>query len=186
MKKSVRVSSGLFPTPVVMISCQEKEGRPNIITLAWVGVACSEPPIVSISIRPDRHSYPIIKNSQQFVVNVPDLSLVKTTDYCGNVSGRNVDKFKESGLSPIPCEKVMAPMIKECPINLECTVNQVIPLGTHHLFLGEVIAAHVNEEILDERGRIDAQKAQLLVFWPGKSDYWDLKDKLGVFGFSRK
>lgn len=186
MKKAVKASSGLIPTPVVMVTCQEKESRPNIITLAWVGVACSDPPIIAVSIRPDRHSYSLIKNSQQFVVNVPDLSLVKTTDYCGNVSGKNVDKFKETGLSPLPSEKVIPPLISECPINIECTVKQVIPLGTHDLFLGEVIAAHVNEEVLDERGRIDATRAQLLVFWPGKSDYWDLKNKLGIYGFSKK
>lgn len=120
----------LYPLPVVMVSLADRDGRPNIITLAWVGTVCTNPPMVSISVRPERYSYPILKETGEFVINLTTKELAFATDYCGVKSGRDVDKFKEMGLTPIPASEVKAPMIKESPVNIECKVRQILPLGS--------------------------------------------------------
>lgn len=125
----------LYPLPVVMVSLADRDGRPNIITLAWVGTVCTNPPMVSISVRPERYSYPILKETGEFVINLTTKELAFATDYCGVKSGRDVDKFKEMGLTPIPASEVKAPMIKESPVNIECKVRQILPLGSHDMFL---------------------------------------------------
>jgi flavin reductase (DIM6/NTAB) family NADH-FMN oxidoreductase RutF len=185
-KKQLPSQTLLIPLPVVMVSCQS-EGKPNIITLAWVGVVCSEPPMVGISIRPSRHSFGIIKESKEFVLNIVNEDLVKQADFCGSYSGREVDKFKELNLTPIIGEKVKAPLIKESPINLECQVKDIIELGTHHLFLGEIIATHINEEYLDVKGNPDIAKLKPIVYCTKAHQYWGgLSKVLGTYGYTAK
>ena len=138
----------LYPLPVVMVSLADRDGRPNIITLAWVGTVCTNPPMVSISVRPERYSYPILKESGEFVINLTTKELAFATDYCGVKSGRDVDKFKEMGLTPIPASEVKAPMIKESPVNIECKVRQILPLGSHDMFLADVVAVHADEKYI--------------------------------------
>ena len=184
-KKSLKPTSALLLTPVVLVTCQNEEGKPNIITLAWVGVANSEPPIISLAIRPERHSYGIIKRTGEFVVNLPTTIILKEMDFCGVVSGSKLDKFSATKLTPMPAGKIKAPLIKECPVNLECQVKQVIPLGSHDLFLGEVVAAHMDTEIQDEKGRIDIGKARLFAFCPGATEYWSLGERIGKYGFTK-
>jgi len=182
-KKLKKPSEALYPTPVVMVSCVDKEGNPNIITLAWVGIVCSDPPMIGISIRPSRYSYKLISESDEFVVNIPTVDLAKQTDHCGMVSGRDVDKFKETGLHAKPSSKIKAPLIEECPMNIECKVRQTINLGAHVLFIGEVVAVNVDESILNEKGEIDYSLAKPFVFNQG--EYWSLKEIIGSYGYSR-
>lgn len=178
--------TAVVPSPVVMVSCKGKDpdSTPNIITLAWVGIVCSKPPMVGISIRPGRHSYTLIEETKEFVVNLPTESQVATTDYCGTVSGKRVDKFAKTKLTPIPCDKVGAPMIQECPVNLECKVTQILPLGAHDLFLGEIVAVHIDETIR-LNGGMDIAKMTPLAYCAGSGDYWGLKGPLGKFGMGK-
>ena len=185
MKKLEKEGATLLaPTSVVMVSCAAPGVRPNIITLAWVGTVCSEPPMLSIGIRPERHSHKIIKDSQEFVVNVPNRELIRATDYCGVASGREVDKFKESGLTPVAATKIAAPLIQEAPLNLECRVKQVSTLGTHDLFIAEVVWVHISEAILDDKGRLDLQAMHALSY--GNGCYYAVAERVGSHGFSMK
>jgi flavin reductase (DIM6/NTAB) family NADH-FMN oxidoreductase RutF len=172
----------LAPVPVVMVSCEAPGFRKNIITLAWVGTICSDPPLVSISIRPERYSYAIIKESKEFVINIPSSAILWATDYCGVVSGKDVDKFSQTGLTTIPGKLVKAPLIVEAPINIECRVKQVIPLGTHDLFIAEVLLAHVNENYLNEKEQPDMEKMQAVVY--GNHKYYQVAHSLGNHGYS--
>jgi len=183
-KRILKPSAALFPVPVVLVTCQGKEGKPNIITIAWAGVVCSEPPMISISVRPGRHSHGLIKESGEFVVNIPSAAMLRTTDFCGTVSGRKVDKFKEARLTPLPANKVRAPLIKECPVNLECQVHHSMLLGTHEIFIGEVVALHADGEVL-EGNAIDMGKVNPLAYGAPEHDYWSIKEKVGTYGFSK-
>lgn len=176
--------AALFPCPVVLVTCVDSKGEPNIITLAWAGTVCSKPPMLGLGIRPHRYSYGLIERSGEFVVNIPTKDILKETDFCGTVSGKNVDKFSQTGLTPEPAEKVEPPLIKECPVNIECLVKKKIPLGVHHLFLGEIVYVHVDQEILDAKGRIDFNRASPFVYNQG--EYWSLNKKIGVYGLSKK
>jgi len=172
----------LNPVPVVMVTCTDNNGKSNIITLAWVGTINSDPPMVSISVRKQRYSYELLKQKGEFVVNLPPRSLTFATDYCGVKSGREVDKFEAMKLTPEKASKVGVPLIKECPVNLECVVRQVIELGSHDLFLAEVVATNVEESLLDESGRLNLDKADLICYSHG--EYYPLGPSLGYFGFS--
>lgn len=174
----------LFPCPVVLVTCVDANQKPNIITLAWAGVACSDPPTLGISIRPHRYSYKLIVNSKEFVANIPTREILKESDLCGAVSGRDVDKFSETGLTPEPAEIVKPPLIAECPVNIECVVKERIPLGVHDLFLGEVVRVHVEEKIVDEKERIDFAKISPFVYNQG--EYWSLHKKIGLHGFAKQ
>ena len=174
----------LYPLPVVMVSLADRDGRPNIITLAWVGTVCTNPPMVSISVRPERYSYPILKETGEFVINLTTKELAFATDYCGVKSGRDVDKFKEMGLTPIPASEVKAPMIKESPVNIECKVRQILPLGSHDMFLADVVAVHADEKYMDENGKFSLEKADPIAYSHGT--YYTLGEKLGTFGYSVK
>jgi flavin reductase (DIM6/NTAB) family NADH-FMN oxidoreductase RutF len=178
MKIDKAPSTLFYPCPAVLVTSVNWEGRPNIITLAWAGVACSDPPTISLGIRPSRYSYGLIEQSREFVVNLPTLSILKETDYCGRVSGRDHDKFAETKLTAEPSTKVRAPLIKECPVNLECTLQQIVKLGSHDLFLGRVVAVHVEKTMLDANGRIDYSKAQPFVY--NQEKYWKLGRKMEV------
>lgn len=170
----------LYPVPAVLVSCQDT-GPPNIITLAWAGIVCSQPVMLSLGIRPERHSYDIIKESGEFVVNMPQASQMELVDHCGVVSGREHDKFAECDFTALPGQLVRAPLIQECPVNLECRVTKVIPLGTHDLFLGEVILVHYSEEFV-VGGRFDLSLADPLAY--GFSQYYRLGEFLGRHGES--
>ena len=172
----------LYPVPPVMVSCVDAEGKPNIITVAWAGTVCSEPPMLSISVRPSRYSHGLITASQEFVVNIPTVRLVRATDYCGVVSGRDVDKFSEAKLTPGPSNTVKAPIIMECPINIECAVRQTLELGTHTMFVAEVTAVQVTEQLISEGGRLALETPGLVAYAHG--GYYMLGKKLGHFGFS--
>ena len=174
----------LFPVPAVMVSCCDKDGtKNNIISLAWVGILSSDPPILGICIRPSRFSYGLITETGEFVVNVPSEAQAKALDHCGMVSGGDEDKFEACNLTPIPASIVKAPLIKECPVNFECKVIKVIDdySISHHLFLGEIVAVAISAEY---KGKIDAGKMKPLAFCNG--EYWSLGKVLGKMGFSKK
>ncbi len=178
MKRFRRPSTALYPLPVVLVSCGVK--RPNIITLAWVGTLCSDPPTVGIAVRPSRYSHHLIRDLGQFVINLPTRALLQAVDICGTVSGRDQDKFALCGLTPLPASQVQVPLIAECPIQLECVVRQSVTVGSHDLFLGEVVAVQADEEVLDEQGRIEYTRADLLLYVHGT--YHRLGEALGKHG----
>ncbi|MGM0599566.1 MAG: flavin reductase family protein [Candidatus Rifleibacteriota bacterium] len=172
----------LSPVPAVMATCQGNDGKANIITIAWTGTICSEPPMLSISVRPDRFSYNLIKESGQFVVNMPDKQIARETDLCGVISGRNKNKFHETGLTQGKSLTVTPPLIVECPINLECEVKQEIELGSHSMFLAEIKQIQVSKNLIDKEGRLQTEKARLISYAHGH--YYQLGKKLGHFGYS--
>ncbi|WP_300357562.1 flavin reductase family protein [Fusobacterium sp.] len=173
----------LNPVPVVLITSRNKEGKDNVFTVAWVGTVCTKPPMLSISIRPERLSYEYIKESMEFTVNLPSADLVKKVDYCGVRSGRVVDKIKEMNFLMKEGEKVSAPYIDDCPISIECQVKQIIPLGTHDVFIAEVVSSHVNEDLMDENGKIHFEWANLVTYCHG--EYFPMtKNSIGSFGYS--
>lgn len=181
-KESFKPGNMLYPLPAVMISCQRKEEKPNIITVAWAGTVCTNPPMLSISIRPERYSYDIIKETGQFVVNLTTKKLAKATDYCGVRSGRNVDKFKEMHLHTVESEQIEVPGILECPVNIECKVRQVLELGSHHMFLADVVGVQVDADLLDETGKFWLNKSELMTYSHGS--YFGLGEQFGTFGYS--
>jgi flavin reductase (DIM6/NTAB) family NADH-FMN oxidoreductase RutF len=171
-------STTLYPLPVVLVSCGIE--RPNIITLAWAGTLCSDPPSVGIGVRPERFSHGLIVEAGEFVVNIPRADQVGVVDYCGQVSGRDVDKWAACDLTPAPASKVRTPLIAECPVALECRINHRLTLGVHDLFVAEVLAVQVDEQALDPQGRLDYGRAQPLAYTGGY--YWELGELLGRFG----
>lgn len=174
----------LYPLPVVMVSMADGTGKTNIITIAWAGTVCTNPPMVSISVRPERYSYPILKETGEFVINLTTRELVFATDYCGVRSGRDVDKFRDMGLTQLPGEYVRAPLIAESPVNIECRVRQVMPLGSHHMFLADVAAVHADERFMDESRKFHLEKAEPIVYSHGA--YLVCGEQLGTFGYSVK
>ena len=174
----------LYPLPVVMVSVADKNGKNNIVTIAWAGTICTNPPMVSISVRPERYSYQILKETGEFVINLTTRELAYATDYCGVKSGRDTDKFKDMGLTPLPGEKVKAPLIAESPVNLECKVTQVLALGAHDMFLAEVVAVHADEKYMDENHKFHLEKADPIVYSHGA--YLVCGEQIGTFGYSVK
>lgn len=172
----------LYPVPAVMVTVQDTEGRSNIITIAWTGTVCTNPPMLYISVRPERHSYRMLKETGEFVVNMTTKKLAKAADYCGVRSGRDVDKWKETGLTPGKAQAVNVPLIAESPVNIECRVKEVLELGSHHMFLAEVLAVDVDERLLEDGGRLALEKAEPLVYSHG--EYYGLSELLGTFGWS--
>ena len=181
-KQSWKAGNMLNPVPAVMVSVADRENRPNIITGAWAGTVCTNPPMVSISVRPSRHSYHIIEETGEFVINLTTAELVKACDYCGVVSGRDVDKFAKTGLTPMPVEHVHAPAIAESPVNIACRVVESRPLGSHTMFLAEVLGVTVDDAYLDESDRLHINDAGLVMYSHG--EYFSLGKKLGKFGYS--
>ena len=163
MKKSIGKHERLYPNPVVLVSCSDGV-RDNIITLAWAGTVCSNPPMISISIRPSRYSHELISSSKEFVINIPDEKLIEACDFCGTKSGRNLDKFKETHLTKEKGLVIKTPMIQECAVNIECRVKDTIHLGTHDLFIGEVLNVNADEKILYSDGDIDYDKIEVLSY----------------------
>ncbi len=171
----------LYPLPPCLITCGPPD-KPNIITLAWVATLCSEPPIIGVGIRPSRYSNGLVKQSGEFAVNVPTAEMVRVVDWCGNVSGHSQDKFAAMGLTAVPAQVIRTVLIKECPLNIECQVIQTIPLGSHDLFLGKVVAVQVDDAILDTRGQIDLAKANPLAY--DGHGYWSLGQFVERHGFT--
>lgn len=176
----------LYPLPAVMVSVADKEGNPNIITVAWAGTVCTNPPMVSISVRPERYSYHMIDETGEFVINLTTEKLAYATDYCGVRSGKDVDKFKELHLTPEKAEYVNAPLIAESqsPVNIECKVVKKETPGSHHIFLAEVKAVHVDDAYMDQKGRFALEKTDPIVYVHGQ--YYSLGKLLGTFGYSVK
>jgi len=173
----------LYPVPAVLVSCGTGQ-QANIITLAWVGTLCSEPPLAGIGVRPSRYSHGLIEEVGEFVLNLPDAGQVRWVDYCGVVSGRDEDKWAACGFTPAPAAEVQVPLIAECPVNIECRVQQVLSLGSHDLFIGEVVAVQVDEAVLDERGHLDFARARPFAYLDG--EYRQVGERLGTFGYSKK
>lgn len=185
----------LYPLPAVMVSCQGKEddplctkkelaGKPNIITVAWAGTVCTNPPMVSISVRPERYSYHLIEESGEFVINLTTEALVKATDFCGVRSGRDIDKFKEMKLTPQPSKHISAPGIAESPVNIECKVREINPLGSHSMIIADVVGVTIDDSYMTETGKFDLNSAELVTYSHG--EYFLLGKKLGTFGYSVK
>nr|WP_294491985.1 flavin reductase family protein [uncultured Mediterraneibacter sp.] len=173
----------LYPLPAVMVSTADREGNSNILTVAWTGTVCTNPPMVYISVRPERYSYHMIKESKEFVINLTTKKLAKATDYCGVRSGRDVDKWKECRLTKgKPASLMYAPVIEESPVHIECKVKSVQELGSHHMFLAEVASVQVDETYMDEKGKFDLNQTGLIAYSHG--EYLDLGKKLGTFGYS--
>ena len=181
-KQYWRGGNMLYPVPAVMISCGRPEERPNIITVAWAGTVCSSPAMVSISVRKERYSYDILKETGEFVINLITRDLTYATDFCGVRSGRDVDKFAQMHLTPLPSQHISAPGIAESPVNLECKVTQVIPLGSHDMFLAEVQAVHVDQAYMTETGKFELNKTGLVAYSHGT--YLETGKPIGTFGYS--
>ncbi len=181
-KQLWRPGNMLYPLPVVMISVVGNNGEKNIVTVAWAGTICSDPAMVSISVRPERYSHKLLMETGEFVINLTTKELVYATDYCGVKSGRDIDKFKEMNLTAIPASVVKAPMIEESPVNIECRVTEVKKLGTHDMFMAEVLAVHADEKYMDENKKFHLDKAEPIVYSHGS--YFTCGELLGTFGYS--
>ena len=181
-KTNFKAGNMLYPLPAVLVSVADKQGNTNILTIAWAGTVCTNPPMVSISVRPSRFSHHMLMESREFVINLTTKELVFATDYCGVKSGREVDKWKELHLTPLASQEVAAPSIAESPVNIECKVERVEHLGSHDLFLASVVAVRVDNRYMDQNGSFHLEKAQPIVYSHG--EYYDLSAKLGKFGYS--
>ena len=162
-----RPGNMLYPLPAVMVSCQRAGEKPNIITVAWAGTVCSSPAMVSISIRPNRYSYQIIKETGEFVINLTTEKLAYATDYCGVRSGKDVDKFKEMNLTPLPSKFVDAPGIEESPVNIECKVKQIVELGSHHMFIADVLGVNVDKTLINKDQKLELSRSMPMVYSHG-------------------
>lgn len=171
----------LGPLPPALVSCGTLE-HPNALTIAWTGIVNTHPPMTYISVRPSRYSYELIQASGEFVINLASASIAKAVDFCGVRSGRDMDKLSLMNLTPSPCQQIRAPMLAECPVNLECRVTQVLPLGSHEMFLAEILAVHVEDRLIDASGKLHLEQAGLLGFAHG--EYYELGRRAGTFGFS--
>lgn len=182
MKQNLEASTALAPIPAIMVSCGDFNNS-NITTIAWTGVINSEPPMVYVSLRPNRYSYNIMKDTKEFVINIPDENLVWETDYCGTKSGRDVDKFKEANLTKEKCKFVKAPAIAECPISLECKLKEIKELNSHHMFIAEIVSVNAKQEIIKD-GKINLPKANLITYLG--NEYYVASKKVGDRGICLK
>ena len=177
MKREFKPSTALIPCPVVLLSVIGAE-RPNIITLSWAANVCSAPPTIAVGIRPNRYSHKMVQEAGDFVLNIPSANQIKATVFSGTKSGREFDKFEECGFTAAKASKIASPMIEECPINIECKTTQIVGLGSHDLFIAEVVAVHIDESVLGANGRLDPAKAHLFTYLPLIGKYWTLGDQL--------
>lgn len=181
-KQSWKPGNMLYPLPVVMVSCNRKGDKPNIVTVAWTGTICSDPAMVSISVRPERYSHDIIEETGEFVINLVTKDLTYATDYCGVRSGRDVDKFKEMNLTPLPSKMIDAVGIEESPVNIECKVVEVKKLGSHDMFIAEVVNVTVDDRYMDENNKFNLNDSDLVAYSHG--EYFTLGEKIGTFEYS--
>lgn len=182
-KLSWKPGNMIYPLPAVMVTCRD-QGEDNIITIAWTGTICTNPAMTYISVRPERHSYEMIKNSKEFVINLTTKDLAKAADFCGVRSGRDIDKFKETGLTKEEAQVVDVPIIAESPVNIECKVEEIIPLGSHHMFTAKVVNVMIDDIYMEENGRFALEKTNPLVYSHGS--YFETGKKVGTFGYSVK
>lgn len=183
-KQDWRPGNMLYPLPAVLVSVADKEGKSNLFTVGWTGTICSDPAMVSISVRPSRYSYHMIEETGEFVINLTTEELAYATDYCGVKSGRDENKWAGTGLTPVPGTKVSVPYIKESPVNIECRVTQKIRLGTHDMFLAKVEMVHVSTKYMDQKERFHLEQAKPIVYSHGT--YYSLGKEIGTFGYSVK
>ena len=182
-KISFKGSTMLNPVPAVLITSKNNEDKVNVFTVGWIGTACTKPPMITVAIRPERLSYDYIKESKEFVVNLPSKDLVKEVDFCGVRSGRQVDKIKEMNFGLEAGISVSTPAIKQCPVAIECKLKDIIPLGSHDLFLAEVVGLQIEEALIDDKGKIHLENADLISYSHG--EYFPLQKKpIGKFGYS--
>lgn len=181
MKKVWKPGTLLAPVPPTMVSCGSME-KPNIITVGWTGITCSDPAQTYVSIRKERYSHKLISETGTFVINLPTVALAKECDFCGVKSGRDTDKFSKLGLTPVESENTGCPAIAQCPVSIECKVDQVIPLGSHDMFMATILSVSVDEKLVEESGRLALEKANLLAYAHGS--YFSLGKSVGTFGFS--
>lgn len=180
-KELWKAGNMLYPLPAVMVSCQEGD-KQNIVTVAWTGTVCTNPPMLSISLKPERYSHGMIERTGEFVLNLTTKRLVFACDYCGVKSGRDVDKFKETGLTALPADFVGAPLIAEAPVNIECSVKEILRLGSHDMFLANVLGVHVSRKYMNAEGKFELSQAEPIVYSHGA--YYGLGELLGSFGYS--
>ena len=181
-KEQWKPGNMLYPLPVVMVSSADKEGNSNIFTACWAGTVCTNPPMVSVSIRKERHSYQMIEETKEFVINLATEELAFATDYCGVKSGRDVDKFKEMKLTKLDGVNTNAPMIGESPVNIECKVREIIKLGSHDMFVADVVAVHASKDYMNEKGKFELHRSKPIVYSHG--EYYGVGNLLGTFGYS--
>lgn len=182
-KESWRPGTMIYPLPAVLVSCGADPEEWNVLTVAWTGTICSDPAMCYVSVRPERHSYYIIKRNMEFTINLTTAEMAKVTDWCGVRSGKDFDKWKETGLTPIPGEKVKSPTIEESPLSIECRVKTIVSLGTHDMFIAEVLNVRADERYMDpETGRFSLEKSGIMVYCHGF--YHQLGEVIGKFGFS--
>lgn len=185
MRNDWKPGTLLYPLPAVLISSGSTAEEYNLLTASWTGTVCSDPPMCYVSIRKERHSYELVKNTMEFGLNLTNLAMAKATDWCGVRSGRKFDKWQETGLTPEKARYIQAPLVKESPLSLECAVRDIIELGSHDMFLAEVINVRIDPQYLDEEtGAFDMKRANLLVYAHG--EYFSLGDFVGYFGWSVK
>lgn len=183
MKQNWRPGTMIYPLPAVLVSCGATPDEYNVLTVAWTGTVCSDPAMCYISVRPERHSYDIIKRNGEFVINLTTEELARATDWCGVRSGRDYDKFAEMGLTPVPATVVKAPIIAEAPVSIECRVRNIVPLGSHDMFVAEVVNVVVDERYINaETGKFEMERAGLIAYLHG--EYFTLGKAIGHFGWS--
>lgn len=183
MSKQIwKAGNMVYPVPAVMVSMADKNNKANIITVAWTGTICTNPPMAYISVRKERYSYQILAETREFVINLTTESLAYATDYCGVKSGKDVDKFREMKLTKGKAKVVNAPLIEESPVNIECVIKEIKSLGSHDMFIAEVVAVHADEKYLDDKNKFDLSKASPIVYSHG--EYYGLGKKIGTFGYS--
>lgn len=185
MKEKVEFKGSvvLNPVPVVLITSKNKEGKENVFTVGWIGTVCTKPPMLSISIRPERLSYEYIKETMEFTVNLPSINMTKAVDYCGVRPGRKFDKIKEMNFTMREGSNINVSYIDECPVSIECKVKSIIPLGTHDLFIADVVGSHIDKDLIDEKGKIHFEEADLITYCHGEYFKMDT-EALGKFGYS--
>jgi flavin reductase (DIM6/NTAB) family NADH-FMN oxidoreductase RutF len=185
MKIERRPSTALLPAPIVLLSVAgHGREKPNIITLAWAGTVCSDPPMLSVAIRPTRHSHQLVNAAREFVVNVPNVDQLELVDLAGVWSGAEHDKFEELGLTATPASRVAAPLIEQCPVNIECVVRHQLALGAHDLYIAEIVAVQYDEDVLDARGRVQTRKLAPIACV--EAEYWSLGERIGRWGAAAK
>lgn len=174
----------VYPIPAVLVTCTDGEGNDNVLTIAWTGTICSDPAMVYISVRPERHSYAMLCKTREFVINLTTKALAEATDYCGVRSGKDEDKFAAMKLTKGKAQKVTAPIIMESPVNIECKVKDIVPLGSHDMFVAEVVNVQVSDTYMEDNGAFNLYASQPLAYSHGK--YYELGEQLGTFGYSVK
>ncbi len=183
MKTDWKPGTMIYPLPAVLVSCGQTPDEYNLITVAWTGILCTNPPMCYIAVRPERHSYDILKRNMEFVINLTTEEMARATDWCGVRSGRDYDKFQTTGLTPGKCSVVSAPLVEESPLSLECRIKEIVALGSHHLMIADIVNLRADTGLIDPTtGKFDLEQAHLLTYVHGA--YYGIGDKIGKFGWS--